>query len=100
MMKISWFTTSPNPSPHAYSGGPDQGQRGWKLHAVIDPQFDVDPSVWNLHGPKRSRTKALCGLRPRHGWGIDMFIEEECERCNAIVEKMESSIAAAEGEKS
>lgn len=99
-MAIDWLTTSPNPSPRAYKGGPDCGQRGWRLHAVVDPQWNIEPSVWDLKGPKRSRTKALCGLSPRHGWGIDMFIEDRCERCEAILDRINAQqpTQRAEGE--
>jgi hypothetical protein len=24
---------------------------------------------------------ALCGLTPRHGWDLDMFIDRPCVRC-------------------
>lgn len=32
-------------------------------------------------GNPEKYAKALCGLRPRHGWGMDMFIDAECGRC-------------------
>ena len=92
-MAIEWLVTSPHPK-HSGAGW-DSGIRGWKLHAVIDPKYDIEPSVWDLKGPMRSKTRALCGLRPRHGWGVDLFIEDECERCAAIVEKLEAARSAA-----
>jgi hypothetical protein len=61
---IHWLTTSPNPRSSAT--GHDAGQRGWKLHAV-----DLDV---NVH-------RALCGLFPRHGWGLDLFIDDKCKKC-------------------
>ena len=68
---IHWLTTSPNPRVPAT--GPDAGQRGWKLHAVEAPPGATFKDV-------RFRA-SLCGLRPRHGWGLDAFIEDRCERC-------------------
>lgn len=70
---IVFCTTSPNPRVRA--SGPDCGQKGWRLHAVYGLPLDSFESL------KRSR--ALCGVRPRHGWGIDLFIEDPCLRCVA-----------------
>ena len=28
---------------------------------------------------------AFCGLRPRHGWGVDLFIDRQCARCTAVI---------------
>ena len=64
-MKYEWLTTQPNPRSPAT--GYDAGQRGWKLH-LVDVEGEHTPS-------------AVCGLRPRHGWGLDMFINDKCERC-------------------
>ena len=73
-----WLTTSPNPRSRAT--GYDAGQRGWRLHLV-----DVD-------GRKNSKgvdnAPALCGLRPAHGWGVDLFIDRPCARCLAKMEKL------------
>lgn len=72
---IHWLTTAPNPRSPAT--GTDAGQRGWRLHAVEGPEGAT---------LKELRFKgALCGLRPRHGWGLDMFIEDKCARCAKIV---------------
>lgn len=70
-MKIKWFTTAPNPNSPAT--GHDAGQRGWKLHAV---NVDDDDTFLGI-GPRA----AACGLRPAHGWGLDMFIDDKCARC-------------------
>ncbi len=35
-------------------------------------------------GDSEGREPALCGLRPGHGWGCDLFIEEPCARCYKI----------------
>jgi hypothetical protein len=93
-MAIEWLVTSPN--PRFYNGGWDGGKHGWKLHAVVDPKFDLPPSVWTPNDGNRSRTKALCGLVPRHGWGTDLFIEDECERCAAIAERLDAATQPTE----
>lgn len=66
-----WLTTAPN--PRRTSAGHDGGQRGWRLHAVQASSSETLEAV-------RFRT-AACGLQPRYGWGLDMFIDEKCERC-------------------
>lgn len=85
---IHWLTTLPNPRrgyrPHRH--GADQGQIGWRLHAVR-----VEGEVSTM---KEIRfTRALCGLQPVHGWGVDLFIDEECSRCWAAVEKAADEVA-------
>jgi hypothetical protein len=70
-MAIQWLTTAPN--PRSAATGFDAGQRGWKLHAVNAAADE------NFAGLKYRA--ALCGLRPRHGWGLDMFVEDKCKRC-------------------
>ena len=35
-----------------------------------------------------NKSPALCGLVPKHGWGLDMFIDEPCKRCVAKAEKL------------
>lgn len=74
---MQWLTTSPN--PRAYSGGYDAGQRGWRLHAVLVPSHVAAPATFS----SLRWEPALCGLRPSHGWGLDMFIEDRCKRCTA-----------------
>jgi len=71
-MTYQWLTTQPNPNSSAT--GVNAGQRGWKTHAVIS-----EPSENFIKDIKRRQ--AICGLRPRHGWGLDLFIEDKCERC-------------------
>lgn len=68
---IHWLTTAPNPksSPRGFNAG----QRGWKLHAVEAP---VDAKFSEI-----KRSAALCGLKPSHGWGLDLVIEDKCLRC-------------------
>ena len=71
MTTVQWVTTEPN--PHSLATGFDAGQRGWKLHAVEAEPTATFNSIRNK--------AALCGLRPKHGWGLDMFIMDECKRC-------------------
>lgn len=77
-MKVEWLTTAPDPRTRAT--GHDAGQRGWKLHAVPAGATDTFTEV-------RDRT-ALCGLRPRHGWDLDMFIVDRCKRCVLKVKQL------------
>lgn len=66
-----WLTTAPRPQSSAR--GFDAGQRGWRTHAVAAADHETFSSV--------GRRKAACGLAPRHGWGMDLFIEDRCSRC-------------------
>lgn len=70
---IHWLTTAPNPRSRAT--GYDAGQRGWRLHAVEAPD-NFRFSELNVNVPS-----AVCGVRPSHGWGLDMFIDRRCTRC-------------------
>ena len=74
-MAIQWLTTSPN--PRSAATGHDAGQRGWRLHAV---EADENQKFTEIRG-----RRALCGVLPRHGWGLDMFVEDRCKRCAAKV---------------
>lgn len=65
-----WLTTAPN--PRSRNTGWDAGQRGWRLHYVERTE------VWPFGA---HRGAALCGLRPAHGWSLDLFIDQPCERC-------------------
>ena len=68
-----WLTTTPNPRTSAT--GVDAGQRGWKLHAVKTASDSFK---------EISKLNALCGLRPAHGWSLDLFIDDRCSRCARI----------------
>lgn len=81
MSEYQWVTTAPHPWKRAHRDGWDQGQIGWKLHAVI------------LHKTDR-RLRALCGLRPAHAWGLDLFIEDKCKRCEKRMAKLEANSTA------
>lgn len=73
-----WLTTAPRPGTSTI-GHPDAGQRGWRTHAVRANPED------SLAGLRRKR--AACGLIPRHGWGLDAYIDEKCSRCEAAIER-------------
>lgn len=68
---FEWLTTVP--SGRAHTHGADDGQTGWRVHCV---------AVGSRTRLSELRDQpALCGLIPRTGWGMDLFIEEECARC-------------------
>lgn len=71
-------TTAPN--PRAFSGGYDAGQRGWRLHLVEGEASDNFPAL-----PRR----ALCGTWAAHGWGLDLFIDQECARCTRAFARLQ-----------
>lgn len=73
-----WLTTSPNPRVKGY--GADDGQRGWRTHAVW---ADEEANFADI-----TFTRAACGLRAAHGWGMDMFVNHKCERCVKAVIKI------------
>ncbi len=37
------------------------------------------------------RRPAFCGSWPRHGWGVDLFIDTECRRCISAFGKREAA---------
>jgi hypothetical protein len=76
--EYEWATTSPNPR-HPGTGY-DAGTKGWRLHLIPKDR----PEYWYSG---KYKAPALCGVRARHGWGLDLFIDEPCKRCNAIAAK-------------
>lgn len=74
---IQWLTTAPNPRSPATRY--DAGQRGWKLHAVRAEPTQLFASIGHY--------RALCGLWPRHGWGLDLFIDDRCRRCERLTRR-------------
>lgn len=68
-----WLTTAPN--PRAPATGFDAGQRGWRLHAVAAAPSEAFAAL--------KGRRALCGVLPRHGWSLDLFVETRCARCAA-----------------
>jgi hypothetical protein len=85
-LPVRWATTTPHPWKPSHTHGADDGQIGWRLHLVA-----FGERTRERLGRDRYETidvsKALCGLRPRHGWGLDMFVEDECSRCIKAAEK-------------
>lgn len=71
-------TTAPN--PRSSQMGFDAGQRGWRLHMVQGVETD------NFSDLPR---KALCGVRAAHGWSLDLFIDQECERCTKAFARLQ-----------
>lgn len=72
-MTVHWLTTAPNPRYISKTCQADDGQRGWRQHAVLADNNEPLASV--------GRRQSLCGLRPGTGWGLDLFIETKCKRC-------------------
>ena len=72
-MRLTWLSTNDK-----NGGGP--WQTGSKEHAVPLEQGENESSTTAI---SLGRRRALCGLRPRHGWGVDLFIDEKCKRCEA-----------------
>ncbi len=68
---IQWLTTYPSGRSHTHSA--DDGQTGWRLHAVEANHSEKFRDI--------KRRVALCGLKPKHGWGLDLFIDEKCKKC-------------------
>lgn len=73
-----WVTTATN--PRTPSTGHDAGVTGWKLHAIPNRTLDEDCAAFK-------RRRALCGLMPRHGWGLDLFIDDKCARCQSVMDR-------------
>ena len=63
MKTIQWLTTGVNPRIGVV--------RGWKCHGV-----------WANNSFEEIRySKAICGQRAVHGWEMDLFIVDKCEKC-------------------
>lgn len=70
---LQWLVTAPNPRYLDKTHGADQGQRGWRMHAVEAAGDATLDAVRYKSG--------LCGVLPGTGWAVDMFIDEKCRRC-------------------
>ena len=82
-----WLTTAP--SGRAHTHGADDGQTGWRLHAVYAASDATLESI---------RTQpAICGLVPGSGWGLDLFIEEKCKRCVRRMQKFGFPVESTKG---
>lgn len=66
-----WLTTAQNPRAPQY--GADQGQRGWRIHAVKATKSETLSAC--------AARSAACGLLPAHGWDMDLFVDRPCARC-------------------
>ena len=53
--------------------------KGWKLHLV---EASPDTPLADLR-----YCRPLCGVRPAHGYDLDMFIADECARCTKAYAK-------------
>jgi len=73
-----WLTTNPRPGTSALLS--NTAQTGWKMHAIVAKESDSPEDVRFL--------SAACGLRARHGWGVDFHITEKCTRCTAAIAKL------------
>ncbi len=73
---MEWLVTC---SPKVAYSGASSAVSGWKLHAL-----DVSPEarISSLRGHR-----SLCGLLPRYGWAVDLFIEIECSKCRSKLEE-------------
>lgn len=86
-----WLTTAPNPRAPQY--GADQGQRGWRQHAVKAANTETFAEM------ATREARALCGLLPNHGWSIDLFANEmaKCKRCERkAVQPGDGEVGSAE----
>lgn len=81
--RIEWLATAPNPRFRGY--GADDGQRGWKLHAI---PMGAGTISYKVTVADVRQTTALCGLRASHGWSVDPFIEDKCARCTKAVKRL------------
>lgn len=72
-LAVHWLTTLPNPNGKSHTHGADDGQVGWRTHAVVAPEGASFAAI-KLY-------KAACGMTPSHGWGVDLFIERKCAKC-------------------
>lgn len=74
---MDWLMTNPHPWKRSHTHGADDGRIGWRWHAIANP---TKPEGVD-------RRPAMCGLRPAHGWGGDLFADEMCERCRKAAMK-------------
>lgn len=79
-MNVQWLNTNPSGRSHTHSA--DDGRTGWRFHAVEATDKTTLKEI--------ERKAALCGLRPRNGWTIDLFMDEKarCKRCVRKLEKL------------
>lgn len=74
-----WLVTMASDKAHTHRA--DDGRIGWKEHAVL---ATPDTKTSDL-----ARSRALCGLKPRYGWDVDLYISDQpCARCLAQAVKL------------
>jgi hypothetical protein len=78
MKPIQWLVTC---SPRLVHTHAPSAISGWKRHAIIAEDTETISSIDN--------SPALCGLRAKHGWAEDLFIEDHCKRCELIAKLRE-----------
>ena len=83
LFNYEWLTFAPN--PRASQGGYDASRKAWKLHATVAEPTDTFDML------KGQRT--LCGRVPAHGYDLDLFVEDKCERCQAILKRIRGNRA-------
>ncbi len=85
MPAIQWVTCGSNPL--RFENGQGSAVTGWRLHALR-----TDAKLFSeLNG-----LRALCGLAPRHGWDLDMYIDRKCHRCSKIAARYGDKDAIAQ----
>lgn len=92
MSKHQFYTTAPHPWKSAHKHSADQNQVGWRLHIV---DTSVGPEYIRPLGSTKivvNKSPALCGLRPKHGWARDLFIDRECNRCLKAAERLKIEV--------
>lgn len=66
---VQWLNAETNPRIRAT--GFNAGRSAWKFHAVLSDPRQKFEEIKGVH--------ALCGLKPRHGWGMDLFMDIDDE---------------------
>lgn len=72
---MEWLTT--RPSGRAHTVECDEGRTGWRLHAVDVARGAKFEDIRNV--------RSVCGLKPAHGWDMDLFVETPCKKCERIL---------------
>jgi len=86
-IRVRLSVTDNNPRmSHRYDANTSYPRSGWKRHAVIVPE---DGDIWGDTRPLTEVPRALCGLRPKSGWGCDLFEDhmDVCARCQSAMAK-------------
>jgi len=70
---IFWVSTAVNERYVGKTHGADAGRRGWRVHAIAAEPSETLAQI--------GRRRALCGLAPRRGWEVDLYVERRCAGC-------------------